>query len=147
MNKKSAFKFAEGCLYRYLENKARIEALREELRELGGGHVKVQSYDERTGTNNYIDNVPPRIVKIDDIERQIVRIERRVLPIERLIKDLESPMNLSRERREMLCILQMRYFNQNTWDRTIEHMGISIHTFVKRRRQLVAITVRYLGVK
>jgi hypothetical protein len=95
----------------------------------------------------YIETVPRYVLRADEIESSIAVLERRVLPVARLIADLESPYNLSHERREMLDILRLRYLHQNTWERTIEYMKISGNTFGKRRKQLVELAACYLEVE
>ena len=46
MDDNFGFRFAERCLYDYLENVARLEALRVELRALDSlSSVRVQTYD------------------------------------------------------------------------------------------------------
>ena len=119
------FKFAESCMYNYLENVARIEALRDELKILDKRTVKVQKYEEHLSPRGYIENVPERLFKIDALEALIKDIERYTSPITRLLVDLESPYNLSTERQGLLGILQVRYLHKNTWERTLNHLEIS----------------------
>jgi hypothetical protein len=133
-------------MYHYLENVARIEALRDELKVVDASTVGAQSYEERTAPDGYIDNIPGRILKIDMLESLIAGLERWTKPITRLIADLESPYNLSPERQDMLGILRVRYLHGNTWDRTTEYLKMRKETFVERRKQLVHIAVRYLAL-
>jgi hypothetical protein len=134
-------------MYNYLENVARLEVLRDDLRALDAVTVRGQNYEERTAPDGYIDNIPGRILKIDALESLIAGIERRTKPVARLIADLESPYNLSPERQDMLGILRVRYLHRNTWDRTISHLKMRRETFIERRKQLVQMAIRYLGLE
>jgi hypothetical protein len=141
------FQLAESCMYNYLENVARVAALRDELKLVDmETSVRGQSYEERTAPDGYVDNIPARILKIDTLESLIKGLERWTKPIERLIADLESPYNLSPERQEMLGILRIKYLHGNTWDRTIEHLNMRRETFIERRKQLVFTAIQYLGL-
>jgi hypothetical protein len=40
----------------------------------------------------------------------------------------------------------VKYIHGNTWNRTIEHLKMRRETFIERRKQLVHIASRYLGV-
>jgi hypothetical protein len=134
-------------MYNYLENVARAKALRDELKIADmETSVRGQSYGERIAPNGYVDNVPARILKIDMLESLILGLERWTKPIGRLIADLESPYNLSPERQDMLGILCIRYLHGNTWDRTISYLRMSHGTFGIRRRQLVFLAAKYLGL-
>jgi hypothetical protein len=134
-------------MYNYLENVARLEALRNELRLTKmETPVRVQSYEERTAPDGYVDNFPPRILKIDMLEFLITDLERWTEPIGNLIADLENPCNLSPKRQEMLQILRVRYLHGNTWSRTVEHLKMTRNTFIERRKRLVLTVIQYLGL-
>jgi hypothetical protein len=139
------FQFAESCMYNYLENVARVEALRDDLKVVDSSTV-VQNYGEHTAPDGYTDSVPARMLKIDMLESLIIGLERWTNPITRVITDLESKYNLSPKRQEMLEILKIRYLGGNTWERTIECLKINRRTFIKRREQLVAMVIRYMHI-
>lgn len=142
------FQFAESCMFNYLENAARVEALRDELRAVDRlSSAKIQQYEERIPCTGYVDNVSSRTLQIDALESLIADLERHVNPITRLLHDLESPFNLSPERKEMLRILQVRYLHKNTWDRTVAFLKMRRETFAERRKDLVWLAIRYLGIK
>jgi hypothetical protein len=139
------FKSAESCMYHHLENLARIEALRDELRIVDAmSSVKIQNYEFQPGApDGYIDNIPIRIMKIDALESLILGLERWTKPMTRLIADLESPYS-SPERQEMLGILRFRYLGGNTWTRTEGLLEMSHATFLERRKELVRMAMGYI---
>ena len=141
----SDFSRAESCMYRYLENLARIEALRDDLKIVDSmSSVKAQNYDVRTiNSDGYIDNIPIRIMKIDALESLIVKIERWTKPITRLISDLGISY-ASPERQEMLGILRFKYLGGNTWTRTEDLLNMRHATFLERRGELVRMAISYM---
>lgn len=142
------FRFAERCLYDYLENVARLEALRVELRALDAmSSVRVQTYDGIPGNGEPHDAVSVRLEKIEKVEQNILSLERRTRPVEMLLADLSSPYVLEPARKEMLEILRLRYLYGNTWGRAMDELRIPQTTFARRRRDLVDMAGRYLGVK
>ena len=146
-DKSYPFQFAEGCMYNYLENVAKVEALRDELRALDRVTVKVQKYEEQNTPCGFVDNIPDRLIHIDALESLILDLERHTRPIGRLLVDLESPYNLSPERQQMLGILRVRYFGKNTWERAVTFLRMSHGTFGERRKQLVELAIVYLGLR
>jgi len=142
------FRFAERCLYDYLENVARLEALRVELRALDAlSSVRGLAYDGAPGSGEPYDAVSARLEKIERVEQNILFLERRTRPVEMLLADLSSPYVLEPARKEMLEILRLRYLHANTWERVMNALRISQATFARRRRALVEMAERYLGVK
>ena len=142
------FKFAESCMFQYLENLARIEALRDDLKMVDmQSSVKIQSYEEYSPTVGYIDNIPVRLMKIDMLESLIAGLERWTKPITRLLNDLDSPYNVSPERQDLLNILRIRYIHRNTWDRSLEYLKMRRETFSERRKRLVEMAIGYMGLK
>lgn len=140
------FRFAERCLYDYLENVARLEALRVELRALDAiSSVRVQTYDGIPGNGEPHDAVSVRLEKIEKVEQNILSLERRTRPVEMLLADLSSPYVLESARKEMLEILRLRYLHANTWERVMDSLQIGKTTFLRRRRELVDMAVRYLA--
>lgn len=140
------FRFAERCLYDYLENVARLEALRVELRALDAlSSVRGLSYDGALGGGEPYDAVSARLEKIERVEQNILFLERRTRPVERLLADLSSPYVLEPARKEMLEILRLRYLHANTWERVMESLQMGKTTFMRRRRELVDMAVRYLA--
>lgn len=140
------FRFAERCLYDYKENVARLEALRVELRALDAmSSVRVQTYGGIPGNGEPQDAVSARLEKIEKVEQNILSLERRTRPVEMLLADLSSPYVLEPARKEMLEILRLRYLHTNTWERVMESLKMGKATFVRRRRELVDMAVRYLA--
>lgn len=140
------FRFAERCLYDYLENVARLEALRVELRALDAlSSVRGLAYDGAPGGGEPYDAVSARLEKIERVEQNILFLERRTRPVEMLLADLSSSYVLEPARKEMLEILRLRYLHANTWGRVMESLQIGKTTFLRRRRELVDMAVRYLA--
>lgn len=140
------FRFAERCLYDYLENVARLEALRVELRALDAlSSVRGLAYDGVPGGGEPYDAVSARLEKIERVEQNILFLERRTRPVEMLLADLSSPYVLEPARKEMLEILRLRYLHANTWERVMSILKIGKATFLRRRRELVDMAVRYLA--
>ena len=82
------FRFAERCLYEYLENVARLEVLRTDLKVLDAvSSVKVQTYDGVPGSGSPSDAVSARLERIERVEQDILYWERRTKPIGRLLND------------------------------------------------------------
>lgn len=146
MDDNFGFRFAERCLYDYKTNVARLEALRVELRALDSlSSVRVQTYDGIPGNGEPQDVVSARLVKIERVEQNILFLERRTRPVEMLLADLSSPYVLEPARKEMLEILRLRYLHANTWERVMSILKIGKATFLRRRRELIDMAVRYLA--
>jgi hypothetical protein len=143
----SDFSRAESCMYHYLENLARIKALRDDLKIVDAmSSLKTQDYDARPGeSGGFIDNIPIRIMKISALESLICGLERYTNPVARLIADLELPCSAP-ERQEMLEILRFRYFGGNTWARTEELLNMSHATLLERRAKLVHMAIGYMAL-
>jgi hypothetical protein len=140
------FKTAESCMFGYLENLARLDALRDDLRLADArSSLKTPNYDGYATARGYADNIPGRVLKIDMLESLIIGLERRTKPIARLLRDLESPYSSSK-RREMLGILRTRYMHNNTQEQTVDYLKMSKTCYLDRRKQLVRLAVRYMGL-
>jgi hypothetical protein len=141
------FRFAERCLYDYLENVARLEVLRTDLRMLdAASSVKVQNYDGVPGSGYPSDSVSGRLQRIEKVEEDILHLERRTLPIRRLYNDLRENYVLADSPKMILRgILELFYLGENTWQATAEELGLSRMSFFRRRNELVALSLRYLG--
>ena len=147
--KEYPFRRAERCLYDYLENVARLEALRADLRAADAlASVKGQAYDGGPRFGGYGDPVSARLERIEEIEREVLYLERWTRPIERLMKDLSSLDILAGSpKADMLRILQLRYLGANTWKQTKASVDLSERTFSRRRKDLVNMAGRYMGLK
>ena len=147
VEKEYPFRFAERCLYDYRENVARIEALRVELKSLDAlSSVKVQTYDGIPGSGWICDTVSERLERIERVEQHILFLERRTLPITLLEADLSSPYVLEPAKKEMLGILRLRYIHSSTWERTMAVLNIGKSTYLRRRKDLVGMAIRYLAL-
>ena len=135
-------------MFHYLENLARIESLRDDLKMADmQSSLKTPNYGGYSPTMGYIDNIPGRILKIDMLESLIIGLERWTKPITRLLNDLGSPYNVSPERQDLLGVLRIRYLYGNTWDKSVEYLKMSRKTFSERRTQLVELAIGYTGLK
>lgn len=142
-----AFRKAEGYLYSYRENVARLETLRATLRELGAASsAKAQQYDTPPSAG-VADPVAERLERIERVELDILLLERWTKPIERLIEDLSSPLVLDGSiNAELRGILELRYLGGNTWERTADELNMGRSTYWRKRQILVEKAVRYLGL-
>lgn len=143
------FRFAERCLYEFHENEARLQVLRDDLKALdSSSSATVQKYDPLSmHGGGPSDNVSARLIRIEAVEEEIIRLERRVKPIQRLIADLEAPYVLDDSpKAEMLQILQLHYFGNNVWNAVAKALHMEKRTFYRRRDSLVKMTIRYLGL-
>ena len=141
------FRRAEEYLYGYRENVARLEALRSELKRLDVmSSVGAQQYDA-SHSEGIADPVPARLERIEKVEADILYLERWTRPIGSLMEDLESPFVLEGSvKRDLLAILNLRYLDGNTWDRTADELNLGRTTFFRRKKELIETAARYLGL-
>ena len=140
------FKFVEVCMFRYLENLAKIEGLRSSLKIADKqSSLKTQNYEVNSAPAGYIDNIPSRVLTIDAIETLIAALEWRTSPITRLLNDLDDPRS-SPKRLEMLGILRTRYLLDNTQEKTREYLKMSKRCYLVRRKRLVETVINYMGL-
>ena len=94
MDDNFGFRFAERCLYDYLENVARLEALRVELRALDSlSSVRVQTYDGIPGNGEPQDTVSACLEKLERIEQYMLLLScENFLPLKRFLQHLECPL-------------------------------------------------------
>lgn len=142
------FRFAERCLYDYKANVARLEVLRTDLKVLDAiSSVKVQNYDGIPGSGCPSDSVSGRLQRIERVEENILHLERRTLPIRRLYDDLRESYVLADSSKMLLRgILELFYFGENTWQATAHELGLGKSSFFEKRKELVGLTIRYLGL-
>ena len=128
------FRFAERCLYDYKTNVARLEVLRADLRTLDAlSSAKGQAYDALPCLGYLRDAVS-------------ARLERRTEPSRRLYDDLRAGYVLEGSPKTILRgILELFYLGENTWQATASELGLSRMSFFRRRNELVALSLRYLG--
>lgn len=141
------FRFAERCLYDYLENVARLEVLRADLKVLdAASSVKGQTYDALPCLGHLQDAVSARLERIENLEEDIRYLERRTEPIRRLYDDLRAGYVLEGSPKTILRgILELFYLGENTWQATAEELGLGRTSFFEKRKELVELTIRYLG--
>ena len=142
-----AFRRAEGYLYGYKANVARLEVLRTDLKVLDAlSSVGAQRYDAPPSEGG-ADPVSARLERIEKVEADILHLERWTRPIERLMEDLGSPFVLEGSvKRELLAILKLHYLGGNTWGRTVDELSLGRTTFFQRKKELVQTAARYLGL-
>ena len=141
------FRFAERCLYDYKTNVARLEVLRADLRTLDAmSSTKGQTYDGLPCSRYPQDAVSARLERIERVEEDILHLERRTLPVRRLYDDLRESYVLEGSPKTILRgILELFYLGENTWQATASELGLSRMSFFRRRNELVALSLRYLG--
>ena len=149
MTDRNIYRYAEKCLYDYPMNKSRLKILMEDLRVLrAGSDVHVQQYDKVTG-QYYIayDPVSSYVEKIDRLESLIKRIERNSAPITSLIQDLKTPNATDKSKYlDYVKILELYYFGGNPLDVVAQNIHCSRSTLFYKRRELVRMTIGYLGI-
>ena len=141
------FRFAERCLYDYKTNVARLEVLRADLRTLDAlSSAKGQAYDALPCPGHLRDAVSARLERIENLEEDIRYLERRTEPIRRLYDDLGAGYVLEGSPKTILRgILELFYLGENTWQATAEELGLGRTSFFEKRKELVELTIRYLG--
>ena len=141
------FRFAERCLYDYKTNVARLEVLRADLRTLDAlSSAKGQAYDALPCLGHLQDAVSARLERIENLEEDIRYLERRTGPIRCLYDDLRAGYVLEGSPKTILRgILELFYLGENTWQATAEELGLGRTSFFEKRKELVELTIRYLG--
>ena len=149
MPERNIYKYAEKCLYDYPMNLSRLKVLNEDLRVLrAGSDVHAQQYDKLTG-QYYIayDPVASYVEKLDRLESQIKRIERNSVPITSLIQDLNTPNATDKSKYlDYVKILELYYFGANPLDIVAQELHCSRSTLFYKHRELVRLTIGYLGL-
>ena len=140
-------RFAERCLYDYKTNVARLEVLRADLKILdSASSVKGQNYDGLPCLGHLWDAVSARLERIENLEEDIRYLERKTEPIRRLYDDLRAGYVLEGSPKTILRgILELFYLGENTWQATAEELGLGRTSFFEKRKELVELTIRYLG--
>ena len=144
-----SFRFAEGCMYNFKSNLARLKILREKLSELDKSmSMHGQSYEPiNNGGSNDNSPVAVRALKIASLEDEISSLSLRTTPIADLIKDLSSPEALAGSRNtELMQIMNLFYFGQNSADAVAYELNISRAKFYRQREQIVKLAIKYLGL-
>ena len=141
------FRFAERCLYDYKTNVAQLEVLRADLKVLdAASSVNGQTYDALPCLGYLRDAVSARLERIENLEEDIRYLERKTEPIRRLYDDLRAGYVLEGSPKTILRgILELFYLGENTWQATAEELGLGRTSFFEKRKELVELTIRYLG--
>ena len=149
MKQKDKFRYAEKCLYNYKPNLACLEVLRGDLQiKRSGSDVHAQNYQSTFGFSGEPSSpVYSHVVSIETLEEKIRHIERWTNPITKLIADLNNPYTLAGSKNiDLLHLLNFMYFGENTPKEVMNELKISNRTFTRRRKELVNITIDYLGL-
>ena len=143
---KTPFQIAENCLYNYKLNLSKINTLRQKLSLLGpGSTLKAQSYEQRYSGGDPPDPVAQRTEKIDTLERQIIELETRTAPVTQMIRDWSEEYGLENsQNKDMLQLLELRYFAGGTWPQVAEKLRISATSLKEWRQRLVNRAIEYL---
>ena len=149
MKKTDNYRFAEKCLYEYPSNKARLNALLDELEILRtSSDVRGHSYE--VGNNvkgSHAEPVSAYVERIESVEHAILRVRRYVDPITKLTADLSCSYILANSKGEdCRNILYLYYFGKNAIQSILSQMNISKSVFYERRKYLVQQAIKYLGL-
>ena len=144
--RESPFRFAEGCLYNYQENLARLERLRADLAKLSSRTVtNYEAEGHAAGTHS--DPVLKCVQQREALEGEIAGLERRTDPVTRLLADLESPNVLKGSPYAQIAkILRLYYFGKNSREQISNELKIGMRTIYEKRAELVKMAIRYLGL-
>ena len=144
MPERNIYKYAEKCLYDYPMNLSRLKVLHEDLRVLRAG----SDVHAQTGQIYIVfDPVSSYVEKLDRLESQIKRIERNTTPITTLHNDLtQSSKSGSNRKADYLKILDLYYFDGSSLDFVVQALHCSRSTLFYKRRELVRLTIGYLGL-
>jgi hypothetical protein len=142
-----SFRFAERCLYEYQENVARLATLRQKLAALDAStSAHVQSFEPGHAASHG-DPVAIRVLKRESLEEEISRLSRRTEPITRLMADLEAPYVLEGSPKyEMAKVARLYYFGKSGKGQTADKMSVSRSSLYRRRKELIRMTIFYLGL-
>ena len=141
-----SFKAAEKCLYDYKLNLSRIDTLNRKLNLLETGPaLKAQSFEQGYSGGEHSDPVAQRAEKIDSLERRIVELESQTAPITQMVHDLSEEYGLkSSQYKDMLQLLELRYFAGGTWPQVADKLRVSMTSLKDWRHRLVNRAMEYL---
>ena len=144
--RESPFRFAEGCLYNYQENLARLDRLRTDLAKVSSRTVtNYEAEGHAAGTHS--DPVLKCVQQREALEGEIAGLERRTEPVTRLIADLESPYVLEGSPKAVLAkILRMCYFAGNPKEQVALHLHLDRRRIYEKRDELVKLAIKYMGL-
>ena len=133
-------------MYEYVSNKARLNILLEDLKDLRiRGDVKVQTYENTTGGNNISSPVLEYIQHVELLECEVKRLQRIINPLTHMYEDLKKAPNESLHR-ENLIILEEYYFSGIPEQEILNLHKWSHSTFYRKRASLVRTSIKYLGL-
>lgn len=148
--KNDTFRFAEKCLYEYKRNMSGLRVLRDDL------HVAQSMLDVHAQNYQYVlsfggeasSPVYNRLAKIETLEERIRFLERWTSPITQMIEDLTAPEVLEySDNKPLMEVLRLMYFGKNPPEAIIEELKVTRRTFYRSRRDLVNMTMSYLGLE
>ena len=141
----SPLRFAEGCLYNYPKDLARLERLRSDLEKLSSRAVTNYEAEGRSA-GGHSDPVLSCVQRREALEGEIASLERRTGPVTRLMADLEGPNvpELS-PRSELARVARLHYFGKRSKGQTADELNMSRSSFYRRRRELIDMAAYYLG--
>lgn len=149
MKKTDTYRFAEKCLYEYPANSAKLDALYDELTLLRSSS-DVQGHSYEVGNNvkgSHSEPVSAYVERIESVEHAIQSVKRYVDPITHLKAALSCSYVLSNSKAgECREILGLHYFGKNSMQAILSHMNISKSVFYERRKYLVQLAIKYLGL-
>ena len=148
MKKTDTYRFAEKCLYEYPANSAKLDALYDELTLLrSSSDVRGHSYEVGNNEGSHSEPVSAYVERIESVEHAIQSVKRYVDPITHLKAALSCSYVLSNSKAgECREILNLHYFGKNSMQAILSHMNISKSVFYERRKYLVQLAIKYLGL-
>lgn len=149
MGRKDSYRFAEKCLYEYLPNCAKLEALKAELELVRrAGDLRGHSYE--VGGNvqgSHSDPVSSYIERLEALEHEIKRLVRYTEPVGRFREDVScSNVKGSSKKKDYHQILELYYFGGNRPKEIVSQLHCSRSVFYERRKALVQMAMKYLGL-
>ena len=137
MTKDKTYRFIEGCMYNYYANENRMQELRaryETLMSLHGHNYEAHIPDSES---NPVMEVTNSRLKLESSMR---KLEEYLRPVKRLHEDLSTKYT---EKRQLLSLLERKYFKQETMKRIMNEMHISQSTYWRRTQELMRLARKY----
>ena len=147
----NSFRFAEKCLYEYKKNLARLDVLRGDLAILRSApSPKVQDFrldDIILSVGGHSDPVMARLIRMEQLENEIVWLERWTKPIMRFIDDIKrSRPAKGSERADYLILMHVLYFENKNMEDAERVLKASRSVIYRKRRGLIKNICQYLGL-
>ena len=137
MTKDKTYRFIEGCMYNYYANENRMHELRaryENLMSVHGHNYEAHMPDSES--NPVLEVTNSRL----KLEQSMKKLEEYIRPVKRLHEDLQTKY---RDKKQILLILERKYFKQETMKRITDELNISQPTYWRRTQELMRLARKY----